>query len=188
MKNSKRLNELINRIKWCKIPVFDKRDNNRRRTLLITKPEFISDIKNKNKCAALDLIPILMFRKDNYEIHHVIIVQIDNGINVGISLLYDSRANRANITGIHIDKSLLIKAHQWISTQHRKECECFDNFNSTINHLSVGNPDDDQNKINALKKDLIELKRNMKETVINQKFNDGFSSSSYVSCSDSDSK
>ena len=40
-----------------------------------------------------------------------------------------------------------------------KECKCFNNFKSTINHLSVGNPDDDKNKTKSLRNDKIELQQ-----------------------------
>ena len=38
--------------------------------------------------------------------------------------------------------------------KHMNECKCFDNFKSTINDLSIGNPDDLQNKINNLRKEI----------------------------------
>ena len=78
-----------------------------------------------------------MFRNNNFEIHHVMIVKIDYGINMGISFTYEEITKQVKIPGIHTDKSLLIRQHQWIDLEHQ----------SSINHLSNGNPDDPHNRI-----------------------------------------
>ena len=151
---------LIDNSSWTKLPVFMRKENNRRRSLLIRKSEFMDDIRNKNDFNEIQLIPILMFRNCNYEIHHVIILEIDNGINIGLSLIY--REEKVEVTAIHTDKSSLYSQHQWISLHHMNECECFDSFNSSINHLSIGNPDDLQNKYNASQKENKKLRNRLK--------------------------
>ena len=60
-------------------------------------------------------------------------------------MIYDSKQSKVHITAIHIDKSLLIIQHKWISLDFMKKCKCFNNFKSTINYLSIGNPEHDEN-------------------------------------------
>ena len=67
------------------------------------------------------------------------IVTIDDGINIGISCIIIRTQNKLK------------------SLDHIKECRCFDNFRTSINLLSIGNPDDAQYKIKNLTTDKIEL-------------------------------
>ena len=100
-----------------------------------------------------------MFRNSHYEIHHVVIIEVDNGLNIVISMIYDNLECKVKVTGIHLDKRLLFRQHQWISLKHMNECTCFDNYNWIINDISIGNPDDNLNRINALKKSKVALEQ-----------------------------
>ena len=87
--------QLINKSKWSKIPIFNHKESNRRKALLITKSEFMKDLKSRGSSNnKIDLIPILMFNKDKYEIHHIMIVEINNDTNIGISFIYDNKYDK----------------------------------------------------------------------------------------------
>ena len=184
LNDSQAFQSLIKKTNWSKIPLIGRVNNNRRRPLLIRKPEFIKDIENKNNMDNKSTIPIIMYNKNTFEIHHVLIVEIDKGINIGISLIYNQTTKKVKVTGMHTDKSLLMKAHQWISLKHKKECRCFDNFRSTINHLSIGNPDDAQNRLNAMRIEKNKLEQEVKRLKNRLRFVDPLSSPSLSSSND----
>ena len=151
LKNQQEWKKLIDSTRWCRIQVFSKLNNKRRKVLFIKQCEIKDDLKllkNEN----FDLIPIVLFTAKGHEIHHVMILKIDNS-NVGISMIYNNSSNSVIVTGIHLDKTRICIQHQWISLEHLKECnhECLNNFNTNIDHLQIGNVDADANRIKDLK-------------------------------------
>ena len=49
------------------------------------------------------------------------------------------------------------------------DCKCFDNFEPRINDLAIGNPDDKQNRINALEKSNNSLQKTVQQFTTNSK-------------------
>ena len=159
--NSEKWNEIIKSTKWCKVTVFSKRSDNkkknkRRKILKIIPDEFKKNLKY-NKVVQVKQIPILLFKNNHPEIHNAIIVNMDNDY-IGISLIYDEKINKVVVTGIHIDVSSLYEQYQWISSAHRKAYKYFHDLTTTIDHLEIGNIDDDKNTIYNLKSNILRLK------------------------------
>eukprot|EP01083_Nonionella_stella_P058356 152861_1 len=157
------MRNLINNTQWHRIDIFNKVNNKRRMHLFLTKPEFMKECRQfvvnhwKSNALSFDLIPILMFNDEcnEYWIEHVWIIRIDEeDISIGISFKYTIN-NQVKVAGIHLDKELLIDQHQLIVPNH--ECHCLDAFESNINYLSIGNPDDSLNKIKYYKQQIEEL-------------------------------
>ena len=71
--------------------------------------------------------------------------------------------DQVEITGAYMDKTFLIGQHQWISPQHMNQCECFDNFKTSIHHLAIGNPDDMTNRMKNLEMDKTKLESQIEE-------------------------
>ena len=122
------------------------------------------------------------------KIHHVIIVKNDDKMDIAITFIYDKERKTAKTTAIHTDKELLCRQHQWISLEHMNECRCFENFHSSYNYLSIGNPDDpqnlikhQQNTIELLIEDQYELKQHVESLQNRLRLGDGLSSSSSLS-------
>ena len=166
--------------KWCKIPIYNQgniRNNRRKMTLSLTLDEFIdqcldhiqTDEKNNDKDV---LIPIIMYDNNNSKkpsscIEYLWIVTIEKCIDIGISIKYsDKTNNKFIVTGIHLNKEFLLYRHSLVSIKPCnlcKRCDCFDKFTSNITDLSIGNVDDEQNKIKDLQKRLkIEKEENIK--------------------------
>ena len=157
LSNPKQRQEIINKQPWHKIDVFNRINNKRRMTLSLTKPEFIIQLtdfnnnyynnnNNNNNNNDIQLIPILMFNNQGktFWIEHIWIVTIDKGINIAISFksIIDEKEGYVQIGGIHLDKEYLQCQHELINPNHGLNCKCFDNFQSHISDLKIGNPDD----------------------------------------------
>eukprot|EP01084_Bolivina_argentea_P013842 25930_1 len=144
------IDKLIAITKWHKIPVFAKPNNKRRKTLSIRNAAFTDDLIKCNNYSNIELVPILLFDDNYYRIEHVLIVTVCDNINIGIAL--DWNENQIKVNGIHIIKEHIERQHGWISREHNEECKCLSDFTSSINHLAIGNPDTDKNKIKDLQK------------------------------------
>jgi len=172
LSNPEKIKKLINKTKWCRIKVFSKLNKKRRKTLFIKQFEFQDDLRKKNAFESqdLELIPIVLFTRTGYNIHHVIILKIDNS-NVGISLIYDNSSNSAKVTGIHIDKDMIDIQHQWMSLEHSQECDhdCLNNFVSHIDHVEIGNVDADANRIKDLRGKYDKLEQEYRALLFNWK-------------------
>ena len=139
--------------KWTRIQILNSINNKRRKCLQIQRQEFQKDISKKDfsSLKRSDLFPILMFTGNGYKIHYVILFEVDNGTNIGISFIYDNKSKQTEVIGIHIDKSLLIRQHQWIAC---KDCKCLSSFISSFNCLEIGDPNSKQNEINLLREEI----------------------------------
>jgi len=138
--------------------------------LYLTKPEFMDQcrefINKRDDDDDIDLIPILMFNDNEYSnefwIEHVWIVTIDEleNISIGISFKYNNEENEVRVSGIHLDRGYLMDQHELVLPGHSGAgCRCFDAFQSNINYLSIGNPDDSLNKIKYYKQQIEELSK-----------------------------
>eukprot|EP01084_Bolivina_argentea_P103794 185891_1 len=159
------LNILIQKTKWhnqIKVPIFSKLSGKRNMRLSLEKSNFMRQIQQfaQNE-KPFTLIPIVMFDdKDQHWVEYVWIITVDNGINIGISLIYNENAHRVTVNGIHLDKESILKQHAFIiSNWDEHKCNCLDNFQSTINDFLIfGRPDEDKRRIKELKDDNTELK------------------------------
>ena len=162
---TKRTN-LIKQCQWHKINIFKRINNKRRMTLSCTKPEFILKVINfSNKLQqesvnnfghegynansrpnnGINLIPIILFNENerDFVIEWCWIIRIEcnpNNIDIAVSFRFDDHNNCVKIKSIHLDRDYLLEQHQMASPNH--DCHCFDQFNSYIDDLAVGNPDD----------------------------------------------
>ena len=143
---------IINKVKWCKINIFEKKNNEMRMTLSIIKKKWIlklneftmNDEYNNNQPI---LIPILMFNERNEKwIEFIWRIKINNN-DIGISIKYDDNNNTLKIKGIHLDLQCIKKQHELINAKHMKHCNCFNEWKSNINSLSIGNTDCWKNKL-----------------------------------------
>eukprot|EP01084_Bolivina_argentea_P110031 196537_1 len=154
------IKSFINIKSWAKMNVYNiktKETNKRKLTLSLTVDQFK---KNLRKCHLngvddINLIPIF---KDG--IQYVWIITIDNGVDIGISFKCES--NRKIVTGIYIDKQILLRQHMLVKPH---KCDCLDKFVSNITHLEIGNVAEKENKLkdsqhrnNKMKKEIIGLK------------------------------
>ena len=153
--------DMIQNCNWHRLDIYNRINNKRRMTLSMTKPEFIkcitdyyTKICNHN---LINLIPILLFDNDEnkYLIEFIWIINIENNINIGIGLRYDSINNRLKVGGIHLDSQYIRNQHQLIDPYHN--CHCLDSFQTNISDLKIGNPDDNLNKIKYYKQQITEL-------------------------------
>ena len=71
-------------------------------------------------------------------------------------MIYDNSSKSIKATGIHVNREMIYAQHQWISLEHLEECnhKCLNNFVTYIDHLRIGNVDEDENKIKALRSQL----------------------------------
>lgn len=162
--------------------------NKVRRTLSMTKEEFqarmaecVGVLLDEKKIqdeeeTEVNLIPIVVFNDNDYQIEHVEIVTIAENVDIGISYkisnINNKNQNKNNknnnncgveVTSIYVDKAQLIDHHHLISPQHIGECKCFESFKTNIDVLHIGNPDDKDNKINALQNQVRDLKKKVKD-------------------------
>eukprot|EP01084_Bolivina_argentea_P200243 342438_1 len=163
LKSDKQRKKFIMNTQWHKIKIFCKLNHKRRTTLSMTTQEFIQDLKQNTNFNNLELIPILMFYDTYHRVVHLWIVTIHQNVNIAISLIYNKGTIEA--TGIHIERSLILKQHQWISTVcNSNECKCLNIFTSSFNCIVIGNPDSDKNRIKDLEKrnsDLLQIISNL---------------------------
>merc|ERR1712218_446129 len=142
-----------------KVDIFNKINNKRRMTLSLTKPEFMKQctefVNKQNENDGVNLIPILMFNNGNneYWIEYVMIVTLEQGIDVGIAFKMIPNHDIITVSGIHLDKVYLQCQHELVLPQHTG-CHCLDTFESNINYLSIGNPDDQLNLIKYYKQQI----------------------------------
>eukprot|EP01083_Nonionella_stella_P057935 151898_1 len=150
--------------KWNKIPVFNRKQHQKRMTLSITQEQLNPMIE---KCLlnlhGQSLIPILMFNSHSHMhwVEYVAIINIPINSNmctsIGISLV--RREDRVQITGIHLDKQMLRQQHEVL---HCIDCHCFDVFTSMIDDIHVGNPDALFNQV----KDFKHRHRTLKQLIL----------------------
>jgi len=143
------------------VPIFSKLNNKRRKPLEILPNEFKEELKVKNNITDLKTIPILMFKGKLSQIHHVIIVKVGND-NIGVSLAYNVKMKMWQVTGIHIDEESIYNQHRLVSLKHNDTCKCFDNFQTNIDHLMIGNIDNKENTLCNLRNTVNDLKKRNK--------------------------
>jgi len=156
---------LLKQCQWHKINIFKRINNKRRMTLSCTKPEFIIKVVNfSNKIGVnndINLIPIILFNETDrdfvIEWCWIIRIEWNPNIDIAVSFRFDDHNNCAKIKSIHLDKDYLMDQHQMALPNH--DCHCFDHFNSYIDDLAVGNPDDLKNKINYYLQVIDDLKQ-----------------------------
>eukprot|EP01084_Bolivina_argentea_P186197 320994_1 len=148
--------------KWHKINVFSTMNkkqltqfNKKRFTLSMTPKEFINEVKQfMSGDDKVSLIPIIMFNCNGYRFEYIHIVKLRDNIDIGISFVYDEKYG-LNVSGIHCNRDNIIAQHQLVLNH---DCHCLDIFQSGINFLHIGNPDDDKNRYQAVKKENTRLK------------------------------
>eukprot|EP01083_Nonionella_stella_P259509 885992_1 len=158
----KQINEMFQMdhrsVKWHKLPIFrrtkNKEYNKKRLTFSIAKHEFIAAITPRNA-----LIPIIMFNRDGYRTEYIKIMRICDGIDIGVSYVYNECKDCFQATAIHLNKDNLLRQHQLADPYH--DCGCLDGFESMIDDLHIGNPDDDKNRVKDLQKRNDMLRRRM---------------------------
>eukprot|EP01084_Bolivina_argentea_P026788 49819_1 len=134
------------------VRAMNKKYNKRRLTFSITKTEFMATLKPKST-----LIPIIMFNCNGFRREYLQIVTISDGIDIGVSYVCDQNVFKA--TGIHLNKENILRQHQLADPHHN--CHCLDGFESMIDDLHIGNPDDDKNRVKDLRNRNDILKRKM---------------------------
>eukprot|EP01083_Nonionella_stella_P240518 840732_1 len=159
--------QCIFKTKWHKLPVFHtmnsnkeiKEYNKQRLTFSITKTEFIDVVErfvhHESQCAPL--IPVIMFNCNGYRVEYIQIVRIRNDSDIGISYVYNPNKNCIKATGIHLNRENILHQHQLADPYH--DCHCLDSFQSIIDDLHIGNPDDDKNRVKDLQKKNCALKK-----------------------------
>lgn len=140
--------DLLKQCQWHKINIFKRINNKRRMTLSCTKPEFIVKVINFSDKSVgsndINLIPIILFNENerDFVIEWCWIIRIEwnQSIDIAVSFRFDDHNNCVKIKSIHLDRDYLLEQHQMASPNH--DCHCFDQFNSYIDDLAIGNPDD----------------------------------------------
>eukprot|EP01083_Nonionella_stella_P107916 313207_1 len=149
------IHHMIAQCKWNRKPVFKKKENKQRLTLCITQEHLNPMIQRSMMYNRRRLVPIVMF--DNvaniHWIEYILFVTIQKDITIGVSLRYNERCG-VQITGIHLDKMMIMEQHEVLlsHSQNEDECHCLDGFTSIINDMKVGNCDDLLNAIKSYKK------------------------------------
>eukprot|EP01083_Nonionella_stella_P073310 198136_1 len=86
-----------------------------------------------------------------YRVEYVQIVNLRSNVDIGISYFYDARKGTADcvyVTGIHLNKRCIMDQYQLIFPGHH----CLrDRFQTQIDDLRIGNPDEDKNKYKDVK-------------------------------------
>eukprot|EP01084_Bolivina_argentea_P026787 49818_1 len=147
-------------VQWHKLPVLrttknkSAKYNKQRLTFFITKTECIATVTPKRNST---LIPIIMFNCNGYRREYVQIVSIGDGIDIGVSYFYNECRNCFQATAIHLNKDILLRQHQLADPHHH--CGCLDGFQSMIDDLHIGNPDDDKNRVKDLQRKNSDLKK-----------------------------
>eukprot|EP01084_Bolivina_argentea_P309310 535016_1 len=158
--------EVIKQTKWNRVRVFNgtcskqckKHFNKQRLTFGITNAEFKMLIQraNNDANAKIQLIPIVMFSENDkvceYRVEYVQIVNLRTNVDIGISYFYDTRkgTDRVHVTGIHLNKRCVMDQHQLIFPGHH--CPWIrDRFQTLMDDLRIGNPDEDKNKYKDVK-------------------------------------
>ena len=151
--NKEKIKEVIDKTKWTKVLIKNRYHTKKRLTLSLNKKEFIKNLNALNDFNDVHLIPILMFdaiaKKNKFWVEYLWIITIDENINIGISLIYNTETDNVKVKGIHLDKTYIINQHQLVSPLNSSDC-LQDIFQSNISDLHIGNPDDAENRINAL--------------------------------------
>eukprot|EP01084_Bolivina_argentea_P097197 174746_1 len=192
---------IINNTQWHKheiVIIYNKVQNIKRLEYKIEKEAFkqalILSMKNIIAHANSEVIPILM-PNVNDNGHHVefikivkIKIQKEDCIldsDIGISYRYNYSNQKLEVVGIHLDKYLMLNHHQLITEYH--ECNCFQNFKPIIDHLVIGNPDNDKNNANICKKqcekqiaEITELKKKLKPVRLSEEMNNDYTFNSSI--------
>eukprot|EP01083_Nonionella_stella_P181229 648359_1 len=150
------MHEIINKSKWHNIPIYTKRNYNERKTLSLSVNRFRKKMNQFNvNLNDLRLIPIVRINsKSHYWVEHIWMVRIEENITIGIALQYDSRMKKVRVSGIHLNKDYLCKAHQLIASPH--DCHCLDSFQTFYDDLTIGDMDLHKDNL-RLKKQITEL-------------------------------
>ena len=104
--------------------------------------------------------------KAHIEYIWIIRIQIDPfPIDIALSIQYSKKTiNNIIVTGIHLNKELLIYRHQLVPyracNQSTAGCCCFDHYQCPITNLKIGNIDEDLNKIKDLYSRLNTIQQN----------------------------
>eukprot|EP01083_Nonionella_stella_P066556 175344_1 len=177
------LDTVIGAVKWNHVRVFNAslsdlkqrraQFNTKRRIIKMNRASFVDALQEfvGELHSQITLIPIIMFLEDkrycDYRVEYVQIVRIEDGTDIGISYCYDDD-KAIQVAGIHVNKWQMMEQHQLIAGHH--QCNCFDEFESRIDDIHIGNPDDDLNRLKDMKqrmqsKDttIQELQRHVKE-------------------------
>ena len=93
----------------------------------------------------------------------VVLFEFEEGIDIGVSFKYNRQNDKIQVTGLHLDKELLQNQHTLADPQH--EYKRLDSFESYINDINIGNPDDGQNEIKDLQSRNAKLKQNLHDFV-----------------------
>ena len=125
------MSEIMKKVKWNKIKIFNKENQKQRLILQLNKRSFLEQYQ-EGTCD--DLIPILLFDNKGYSIHYLKFIKIGEN-DLGLSLQYHTKKEKLFITGIHLDKKSILNNHQLVLPQH--ECHCLDKFTSNITHLRI---------------------------------------------------
>eukprot|EP01083_Nonionella_stella_P174207 603219_1 len=157
--DSQSIRRIIKQCKWNTIPVFKRKENKQRLTFSMTQEELNPIIQKSLANIENDttrLIPILMFdnTSNTHWIEHILVVHIRSGIDIGISLRCGATHDGVQITGIHLDKEMILEQHEVLlsHSQHSDDvCHCLDGFTSTINDMRVGDCDDLMNQMKCYK-------------------------------------
>ena len=172
-----KFNQKIALIKWNKVTIYNKQGVKKNEEIRWTlRPEVFRKYCKKNEICKC--VPIVM-SYDNIDtaIQYLVIIKTESKkCDIGISVKYDSSTNSIFITGLHIDKSSVLKQHQIAMPHgHIHECSCLDIWDddTSITHLTIGDVnynatlhkklEDQKMEIKNLKKDHLhtEAKLNM---------------------------
>eukprot|EP01083_Nonionella_stella_P189855 703059_1 len=157
------LEDIIGAVKWNRVRVFNAslsgnkqhraQFNTKRRIIKMNTSVFVDLITQfVRQLRHITLIPIIMFVHDRqhcaYRVEFVQIVRIENDTDIGISYCYDDD-NAIKVAGIHVNKWQMMDQHQLIAPNHH--CDCLDGFESRIDDIQLGNPDDDLNRLKDMR-------------------------------------
>eukprot|EP01083_Nonionella_stella_P097026 272756_1 len=123
------IKRIMKETKWNTISINNRKENKQRLTFSIPQEQLnpmIARSMARIKNDATRLIPIVMFdnASKTHWIEYILLVHIQRNIDIGVSLRHN--ANGVHITGIHLDKVMILEQHEALLSHGTDECHCLD--------------------------------------------------------------
>eukprot|EP01084_Bolivina_argentea_P101632 182172_1 len=141
--------DIIKKWQWTKTHIYNKKNNERRVTLSLSKNEFLKLLELSMSNTSDIIIPFLMPDDQGHHIEFAHIISLHKNCDVCISYRYSEELNQIEAVGIHLDGEFIKSQHQLLFPD--SQCDALNNFTSDFDYLIIGNADEYLNQMNIWK-------------------------------------